>query len=428
MGDAEIKNASLTDPLASAPYAEGDPSAESGPWAESSRGDGSMEVRIQEIEAIYRHAPFAVCILDKDLRYLRINRHMAEINGLPAGEHLGRTCAEVVPDLAESAGRLHRQVLETGEPILNQEMSARRPAPSDVWRTWIAHWLPLKNAQGTTAAVCVIAHEITEQKRDYQALKHQAVQLEARLAERAAQAERRARRLQALAVKLNDAEQQEQVRLAGILHDHLQQLLVAARMRIPQAIGSADPDFQADLQEVDSLLAQSIQATRDLTVDLVPPPLRMGQLCEALAWLGGWFQRFRNLEVAVRVPDHAPAMPQAMAMFLYKSTREMLFNVVKHAGVARAELCMSCEDECILITVADQGRGFDPRIFDDPTQEGCGFGIFHIQERLAALHGRLDVSSAIGVGSRLQLAIPLSALSETRNAVGTTGAADERSR
>lgn len=59
----------------------------------------------EEVEAIYASAPVGLTVLDQDLRYVRINDRLAEINGLPAAEHLGRTVRDVIPDLADSTLR-----------------------------------------------------------------------------------------------------------------------------------------------------------------------------------------------------------------------------------------------------------------------------------------------------------------------------------
>src|SRR5438045_1230831 len=68
--------------------------------------------RLAEIEAYYHTAPVGLCVLDTELRYVRINERLAEINGLPVSEHLGRTVAEILPELAERMVPLLLEVLE----------------------------------------------------------------------------------------------------------------------------------------------------------------------------------------------------------------------------------------------------------------------------------------------------------------------------
>jgi CheY-like chemotaxis protein len=93
---------------------------------------------------------------------------------------------------------------------------------------------------------------------------------------------------------------------------------------------------------------------------------------------------------------------------LFECTRELLFNVVKHAGVLRARVTLApAGDDCCAITVSDQGKGFDPD--GAGFSEGAsGFGLFAIRERLRPLGGRLTVHSVPDEGARLMLAAPLS--------------------
>ncbi len=143
--------------------------------------------RLAELETIYASAPIGLCVLDRRLRYLRINDHLAEINGLPASEHIGRTPRDVVPDLAGPAEELFNRVLESGQPVLNFELSGTTPARPGVQRTWIEHWLPLKDSAGQVVGVNVVAEEITERKRAEAALKKARNNLEVKVRERTAE-------------------------------------------------------------------------------------------------------------------------------------------------------------------------------------------------------------------------------------------------
>ena len=121
--------------------------------------------RLQEIEATYRHAPVGLCVLDSRLRYVRINERMAEINGIPADAHIGRTVREIVPDLADQAEPAMRRIIATGEPVLDLEISGETAARPGVRRTWTESWLPLKNAEGAVIGFNIVAEEITDRKQ-----------------------------------------------------------------------------------------------------------------------------------------------------------------------------------------------------------------------------------------------------------------------
>jgi PAS domain S-box-containing protein len=93
--------------------------------------------RSNNIEVIYNAAHVGLCILDRELRYVRVNRLLAEMNGLAPEAHIGKTIREVTPDLAPKAELVAREVLRTGQPVLDVEFSGTTRAHGDKVRHWI---------------------------------------------------------------------------------------------------------------------------------------------------------------------------------------------------------------------------------------------------------------------------------------------------
>ncbi|HEY9736646.1 MAG TPA: PAS domain-containing protein, partial [Trichocoleus sp.] len=121
--------------------------------------------QLVELEGIYATAPVGLCFQDVNLRYVRINDRLAEINGVPAADHLGQTLHEVLPDLADTIEPIHRRVIETGEPILNVEIRGTTRANPDVEHDWIASYYPLKEANGRALGVNVVVQDVTAAKQ-----------------------------------------------------------------------------------------------------------------------------------------------------------------------------------------------------------------------------------------------------------------------
>ncbi len=134
--------------------------------SEKSRRDQQLEM-----EAIYNTAPIGLAVLDTDLRYVRINNYLAENNGLPAESHIGRKASEIIPHIAAAADSLLQQVIESGEPLLNQEIRGETPDKPGLQRTWIENFFPLKNEMGEVTAVNIVVQEITDYKRIEQELR-----------------------------------------------------------------------------------------------------------------------------------------------------------------------------------------------------------------------------------------------------------------
>jgi PAS domain S-box-containing protein len=121
--------------------------------------------RLAEIEAYYNTAPVGLCVLDTELRYVRINQRLAEINGLPVSAHLGRTIQEIVPEIAEQAEPLLREVLESGEAMRDIEIAVELPGGADGEVTRVESWYPMKDASGRVFGINIVAEDVTVQKQ-----------------------------------------------------------------------------------------------------------------------------------------------------------------------------------------------------------------------------------------------------------------------
>jgi PAS domain S-box-containing protein len=133
--------------------------------------------RLAEIEDLYHNAPVGLCVLDRSLRFLRINERLAEINGIPAADHIGKTVREVLPGLADAVEPEMRRILETGEPWLNIEIASETPAHPGLQRSWLEQWLPIKDSEGRVTGLSIVVEEITERKKAGEVLERERKQL-----------------------------------------------------------------------------------------------------------------------------------------------------------------------------------------------------------------------------------------------------------
>jgi diguanylate cyclase (GGDEF)-like protein/PAS domain S-box-containing protein len=129
------------------------------------RSEARYRRQLTELESIYRTVPIGLAVLDRDLRYQRVNDRLAELNGIPAEAHIGRTVQEVVPHIAPHAVPQLRRIVETGEPILDLHVAGETSARPGVRRDWVEHFWPLKDASGRVEGINVVVEEITERLR-----------------------------------------------------------------------------------------------------------------------------------------------------------------------------------------------------------------------------------------------------------------------
>lgn len=225
----------------------------------------------------------------------------------------------------------------------------------------------------------------------------------------------RSEQLRALAVQLTQAEQRERGRMARVLHDHLQQLLVAAQFWIGSLENARSESVRDTAAELSQLVDQALQASRTLTVDLSPPALLEGGLVAGLEWLAPWMKEKHGLNVDLEINGDMIPLTEDASIMVFQAVRELLFNVVKHSGAGRVGVRVGAPDDCVSVEVHDDGVGFDP----EQAQAAAGasrFGLFSIAQRAEMLGGGLVIDSAPGRGSRFRLTIPVRA-----TAPGTAG-------
>lgn len=129
------------------------------------RSEEEAQVRLAEIEAVYRSAPVGLCVIDTQFRFVRVNERMAEMSGLPVEAHVGRTVREVLPQMAEFFESRLKELLATGRPVLDLEVRGETPAQPGVERIWVQTWYPLRAADGPIVGINIAVEEVTEQRR-----------------------------------------------------------------------------------------------------------------------------------------------------------------------------------------------------------------------------------------------------------------------
>lgn len=125
--------------------------------------EAAARFALHELEALYNAAPVGLAVIDRDFRYVRINELLAEVNGLPASEHVGKTIRDVLPGFADQAEEALRRVLG-GEEVWNLDLTGETPATPGIIRTWRENWIPLRDEAGKVVAVAISAMEVTEEK------------------------------------------------------------------------------------------------------------------------------------------------------------------------------------------------------------------------------------------------------------------------
>jgi signal transduction histidine kinase len=229
--------------------------------------------------------------------------------------------------------------------------------------------------------------------------------LEQRVAKRTVEAIARAKKLRLLSAELSLAEEAERRRIAEMLHEDLQQLLVAARMQLAALCRTQDAAQRESISRtIADVLERSFQLTRSLSVQLAPPVLHERGLAAALEWLAAETSKSYNVEVTAEADSSANPKAADVRIFLFRAVRELLLNSVKHAVGSAVHITMQhLRPDKVRIIVADGGPGFDPSSLDDKRTGSQTFGLINIRQRVSSFGGKFHINSGPERGTRITL-------------------------
>ena len=214
--------------------------------------------------------------------------------------------------------------------------------------------------------------------------------------------------LSALTAHVESVKEQERLHLAREVHDDLGGNLTAIKIGLSWLLRHLPPD-QTQLIErtayLDSVVDQTFEAAHRIASNLRPAELDFG----IVPAIEGQLQRFaHNTDIAYdfSAPDAPIPLDPNAAIAVFRIVQEALTNVAKHARATRVKLKLVQEQDSLLVTLTDNGRGIPPVRGDEGRH---GFGILGMTERAATLGGEFTIQPAKRQGTQVSLRIPLSA-------------------
>ena len=305
--------------------------------------------------------------------------------------------------------------------ILTSGGESRRAKVIDLAANAAGTLILLERPVGTRTLLQSVQVALRSRRRQYQArdllsqLGSLNATLEQRVAQRTIEAVERAEKLRILTAELSAAEERERRRIAEILHEDLQQLLMAARVHFGMLCKVTDCGKRAPIEhEIVAILDRSFALTRSLSIELAPPVLYEDGLAAALQWLGTKTQKEHGVLIKVEADPFADPENGDLRVFLFRAVRELLLNALKHAGGSRVHLRSrrSKDGGKVCIIVTDHGPGFDHTTLEK--RRAGSTGLFNIRERVGTFGGEFHIQSAPGRGTQVTLAIPCVFRSDAR--------------
>ena len=131
---------------------------------EQMRAAQVIREQLAEISLYYDTAPVGLAVFDKELRYLKVNKMLAAMNGIPVEKHLGRRLEDVLPALGAQLLPVANAVLDSGEPVIGSEGSVEWPPGSGEIHWFVGRWYPFRQEDGTIVGVNAVLEDITARK------------------------------------------------------------------------------------------------------------------------------------------------------------------------------------------------------------------------------------------------------------------------
>jgi signal transduction histidine kinase/ligand-binding sensor domain-containing protein len=207
---------------------------------------------------------------------------------------------------------------------------------------------------------------------------------------------------------LIESQERERQRIGGELHDGLGQQLLVVRHRAQVALQGPDVSSRArdQLQQIAEVAAQTLETVRGLAHNLTPYQLDHLGLARALRAVAEDVVGTRGIRLEVFIDEIDELLPTESRINLYRIVQEALNNIVRHAGAASVTVDVRRMRDTLAVTIRDDGSGFQVRR-DAGGRVTGGFGISGMAERARILHGRIELVSAPGQGTRIELFVPV---------------------
>ncbi|MEY5019431.1 MAG: hypothetical protein RLZ22_519 [Verrucomicrobiota bacterium] len=365
-----------------------------------------LKRKLQKFQQLFDHAPIGRFAITPEGCITNLNLAAATMLGLKREQAVSRNFTDhLMEDDRATYGEFIESVLMTGE-AKSCELRLCNGESSLVYVILMAHKF------SDEAIIHLIATDQTQLHHVHGELEHSVEDLDLKI-------QKRTGMLRSLARELTLAEERERRRIADLLHDNLQQLLVAVLLNIgatkTKTKGRVIP---ADLDGIEQMTKECIGITRSLAAELSPSILHQCGLAAGFGWLRDWFRQKYGFDLEVSA-DESLVLDEDINITIFQCVREIAFNAVKHSSVKSARLVMSCDDASIVnISICDQGAGFNLDELNLQDSWKGGFGLFSVRERVEFLGGVMLIESTPGKGSCFTLRFSLEVLKCSRVADG----------
>jgi len=343
------------------------------------RAEATLRESEERFRLVANTAPVMIRMSGVDKLCTYFNRPWLEFTGQPLDAEMGNGWAEDIhPDDLRQCLDTYTKAFDRREPYQMEYRLRRRDGE---YRWIFDSAVPRFSADGSFVGYIGSAIDITERK-----LAEEAVSM--------------------LSRRLIEAHEEERTWIARELHDDLAQSLAMLRIDLlwikDRGIG-AEAAVRSKLEAMQKLLDESVTATRRIAADLRPLILDDLGLVAAVEWLTQRFAERSGTACAVTISPQDLELDEPYATAVFRILQEALSNVARHAKASRVDVEIARSDSEVRVRVQDDGCGFEAAL----PRKTNSFGLVGLRERSHLVDGVLEIASATGRGTLIEVRIPL---------------------
>jgi PAS domain S-box-containing protein len=346
-------------------------------------------------KTLLENLPQKIFLKDTNSVYISCNENYARDLGIKAAEITGRTDFDFFPkELAERYRADDRRIMGSGKTEDINEKYVQRGKEIFVHTVKT----PVRGSAGKVTGMLGVFWDITAQRRAHKKLLDYQ------------------KRLRELTSEMSLTEERERRRLAVELHDQITQQLILFKINLGSLVQKELPsELAKPLDEIYRHLDRIVQDTRSLTFNLSSPTLyELGLEAAIREWIYDEVQQKHRIFTEFEDDEQPKPLEDNVRALLYRSIRELLVNVMKHAQAQKVKVAIGRENNDVRINVIDDGIGFVPSQLSNKRR---GFGLFSIRERLNYLGGSIEIDTNPGQGTRITLIAPIKRGKNEKNEV-----------
>jgi PAS domain S-box-containing protein len=339
-----------------------------------------VDEKTMEIKNIFARITDGFMALDNQSRVTYINKKTASVIGLPEQEVLGKR----IDELYSAEIWDHTLSDACREAITRQE-----PCATEIYSKVKDRWLEI-DLYPSSSGISLFFRDISEKKKNEEQLRQSHEQL------------------RQLASHLQNIREEEQKRIAREVHDELGQQITGLKMDvswIQKRLSGQEESAALDgrLTQMTNLLDEAALTVRKISSELRPAILDDFGLITALEWQSEEFEKRFSIPVLFSAGTDYIEIPSPLATGLFRTYQESLTNIARHANAKQVLSSLQVADGEIILTVSDNGKGFDTRT----NGQRKTLGLLGMKERVLMMDGNLEIRSEPGRGTTITIKVPL---------------------